>query len=562
MTKPLFLARLRGTQAQMGAQHGRLAAAEAVRLFDFYRTMPERTLAGGLGPTSRFVVRQIAQAWQSRLARDRPPELAARSRAYVEAVLAEVPGQGPRGARLAFATMDSMQNCVALAARAQLGPFASKLGERVSAAAVPACSTVIAWGSATEDGELLFARNFDFPGIGVWDAAPSFVVCAPDSGQRYGFFATKGADVPAISVVNEAGLVMAPHTRWHREVTWGGAMIVDLVHDIARRAETLEDAIRIARSRPASSSWGLAIGSTRERSAIVLELAGKHVEVVRPRPGAEHLECTNRYRSERLQAGEFAASAAWGHHSNHREQRMRALVEGRTAPLAPRDLAGFLGDRVEVGSGPAGRRRRLGSILSQPTNVHAVVIAAAAHRAWVGVDEAPCCEGTFAELTWEWDGPTGGWELGAEAGSGFTAQTVAGFVEPHDAATRHVRDGVRAYEHDHDIPAARAAIERAVGVDPEDPSLRLAAAWLALETGAPDRAVIHVHAGLAGETEPYRRGQLLSCGARAADRHDPELAKRWHDELSRLPGEGLDELRARARRRGPIYTNLMVVDAY
>src|SRR5664279_1568052 len=77
--------------------------------------------------------------------------------------------------------------------------------------------------------------------------------------------------------------------RWHRDVTFGGAMIVDVIHDIARRAETLDDALRIARERPISSSWGVAIGSARERSAIVLEIAGPTVEVVRPAPSAQFL---------------------------------------------------------------------------------------------------------------------------------------------------------------------------------------------------------------------------------------------------------------------------------
>lgn len=49
--RPLFLARLSGTQAEMGAQHGRMAAADAHRLLAFYRTMPERTLAGGIRAT-------------------------------------------------------------------------------------------------------------------------------------------------------------------------------------------------------------------------------------------------------------------------------------------------------------------------------------------------------------------------------------------------------------------------------------------------------------------------------------------------------------------------------
>lgn len=553
--RPLFLVRLAGSQADMGAQHGRLAAADARRLFAFYQTMPERMLAGGMGAPARFVARQLATAWQARLARERPAELAARTEAFVEAALPGGSARERRAARLAVACMDTMQNCVALAARAQLGPFAAGLVARAAHAAVPACSTAIAWGDATEDGELIFARNFDFPGVGVWDEAPAFVACAPDRGQRYGFFATRGADAPVVTVVNEAGLVVAPHTRWHRDVTWGGAMIVDVVHDLARRAETLDDAIRIARERPVASSWAIAIGSARERAAIVLELAGPRLEVVRPRPGASWLSCTNRYRHPAMHDGQIAASCAWAHHSDHREARLRGGLAA--TDLTPRDLAWLLGDRDH-----AGARRHLGSIVTQPTNVHAVVVAPAARRAWLGVDRAPCSEGTWAELAWAWDGPTGSWELGATDGSGFTAHELADFVAPHDAATHHVREAVRVFEHDHDLPAARDAIERAIADAPDDPSLRLAAAWLAFETGAPDRAIVHVHAGLALEAEPYRRGQLLACGARAARGVDRALARRWRDELARTAGDAVDELTTRAARRGPIRTNLVMCDAY
>ena len=226
-----------------------------------------------------------------------------------------------------------------------------------------------------------------------------------------------------------------------------------------------------------------------------------------------------------------------------------------------RDLARFLGDRVDPAA--PGRKRHLGGILAQPTNVHCVVVAPVVRRAWVGVDRAPSCEGTWAEVDWQWDGPQGGWELDRlDELSGFQARIAEGFVEPHDAATRHVHEAARVYETSHDVPAARAAIERAVGADPEDPSLRLAAAWLAFEAGADDRALIHTHAGLAHETEAYRRGQLLAWGARAADRSDPKLAARWRDELARLSGDGLDELRAIAGKRGKPRVNLLMVDAY
>jgi len=555
--QPLFMARLAGTQAEMGAQHGALVADDAHRLVEFYRTMPERTLAGDmrgpLGVVGRAAVRGIAKAWQARLYRDRPAELVERSRAFMRAVGAA------DDALFTMATMDSMQNTVSLAARAKVGPFGNPLAPRAAAAAIPACSSIIAWGDATEDGELLFSRNFDFPGIGVWDAAPAFIVCAPIGGQHYGFFTTRGADTPVVTVINEAGLVLAPHTRWHTGVTFSGAMIVDLVHDIARRAESLDDVVRIARERPVSSSWGIAVGSAREKKALVLEIAGPTVEVVRPASGASYLVCANHYRSASLQAGQVAASSAWTLHTERRERRLRQLVDTRSAPLTAEMLARFMGDRQDVDA--PGIKRHLGGIPAQPTNVHCAVLSPSKQRALVGTDRAPTCEGTWAEVTWTWDGPSG---EATTADSGLTATPRTDLVEPHDEATRHVHDAARAYEGSHDVPTARAAIERAVRAAPEDPSLRLTAAWLAIEDDAPDRAVVHVEAGLANETCSYRRGQLLLWGSRAARTTDPARAIRWVDELSRLSGPHVEELKvaARKRYRGKPHVNFMMADAY
>lgn len=543
----LFTAYLAGTQAEMGAQHGKLVADDAYRLLEFYRTMPERALAGDLqgflGQCGRAAARHVARAWQSRLAKDRPAELVERSRAFMRAI-----GVGDE-ALLTLSMMDALQNCVSLAARGKLGPFANPLQARAAAAAIPACSTIVAWGDATADGELLFSRNFDFPGVGVWDASPAFVVCAPTGGQRYGFFATKGADAPVVTVVNEAGLVLAPHTRWHKGVTFGGGMIVDLVHDIARRAETLEDAVRIAKERPTSSSWGICVGSAREKSALVLEIAGPAVEVVRAAPGASFLVCANRYRSQSMHAGQIAASHAWSLHSERRERRLRQLVETRAAPLTPETVARFMGDRHDVDA--PGIERQLGAVPCQPTNVHCAVVMPTKQRALVGIDRAPTCEGTWADVTWSWSGE-------------FSTKSRDDVTAPQSAATRLVHEAAKAYEATHDIKLARASIERAVGLLPNDPSLRLTAAWLAMEDGADDRALVHVHAGLTTETETYRRGQFLLWGARAARKTDPALASRWTDELQRLSGPHVEELKTASKKkfRGRPHVNFMMADAY
>ncbi|MFT3698514.1 MAG: C45 family autoproteolytic acyltransferase/hydrolase [Kofleriaceae bacterium] len=502
-----------------------MSADAAKRLFAFYKTMPERALAGDLGTAGKLAVRAFANLIQSRLTRARPAELIGRSKAFADAA-------GEAGAIETTATMDALQNCIGLVGRFGLGPFAGLAKARMVEGAIPACSTAIAWGRATHDGELIFARNFDFPGVGVWDAAPAFVTCAPDRGQRYGFFTSRGADTPVVTVVNEAGLVMAPHTRFHRDITaMRGAMIVDLVHEIARKAETLEDAIRIAREMPASSSWGIAIGSAREKSAIVLEIAGPQLAVIRPTEN--YLVCANRYRTPALQERELAASEAWAIHSDRRQCRLEALLAANV--VTPEQLVAFMGDRTT----------HLGSNLSQLLNVHCAVVTPAKLQALVGVDRAPACRGQWEALTWTWDGA-------------FTTEP-RDLAPPHDAADAAIYEASQAYDNHHDTAGALAAIERAVAAAPDDPSLRQAAAWLALELGRAERAIAQTEAGLVHETERYRRGQLLAWGVRAAHRKNPALAKRWRAELDRLD---LPELSAIAARRGRPHINLMMADAY
>ena len=123
----------------------------------------------------------------------------------------------------------------------------------------------------------------------------------------------------------------------------------------------------------------------------MLEIAGPRLEVVRATPGASYLVCANRYRTGALQERQVAASPAWAMHSDRRYRRMRQLVETRTGPLTPEQLARFLSDRCDVEA--PGSMRRLGGVIAQPTNVHCAVVTPAKLHALVGTDAAPACEG-------------------------------------------------------------------------------------------------------------------------------------------------------------------------
>jgi len=437
--------------------------------------------------------------------------------------------------------MDVMQNAVGLASRLGAGPFVKQHAAKVmTRAAVPACSTVVAWGDRSADGTIKHARNFDFPGNGVWDSAPSLVLCAPSGGMRYGFVATRGADTPVVSVWNEAGLVFTTHTRFHRDVRWGGATIVDLMHALAARAETLDDAIAIARERPVSSTWGICASSARERKAIVIEIHGRAVEIVEP--SGDLLTCANRYRHPRMQDGEATASHAWAMHSDARERRLRELAGSSKSDAMA--LARMLDDRIDPNA--PGVVRRVGGVIAQPINVHAIVVEPEARSLLLAVGRAPACDGPWLRVSWDWSGPVGAWELPAHP-PGITIDSIDPGTKP-DEASVHLAEVARLEQTTHDADAMAAALDRAIACAPDDPSLRLSAVWVQMARGDHARAIAEAKAGLAIETIPYRRGQLLLWGARAASvTRDALLATAWRDELDGIPCDELEDLKRRAR---------------
>lgn len=80
-------------------------------------------------------------------------------------------------------------------------------------------------------------------------------------------------------------------------------------------------------------------------------------------------------------------------------------------------------------------------------------------------------------------------------------------------------------------------------------ALRLAQLWLELRRDQWARAVEHAVAGLANETLPYRRAQLLLWGARAAMAAG-DGARAWRRELAALDAgaHGVAYLQSYGRR--------------
>lgn len=503
---PLAIMSLCGHEDELGRQHGELTRelGDWEAAHRFYAGLPGRILGSGRRDRGRALMVKalgpMIEAGLARLDRFRPAGLRARTEAFLSAL-----GR-PAGERRQVFVLDAAQNVVGILARLGLVHEAGRL------APPGACSSFALWGETSEDGRLLHARNFDLPGIGIWERRPTVVFCAPTRaahgrGLRYGFIATRGADVPGVTAFNEAGIALSAHTRFHRAVTFDGLGVVDLGHLIAARATSLADAVAIASEQRVASSWGIVVSSARERRAIVIETHAGRIGVHRARPGATHLAVANRNRVPVMQPGEIAPSAAWVRYSDGREAVLERRLDGARGLGVPDAMA--LLSSHEAGDVP-GWERATGDCPAQSISVQSVVIDAEREEVWVSAGGAPTSKGPWVRVPWRWS-------------SGPEARVVAegSVAGPSDegsraAAYRSFMEGARLEGLRENEARVELAVAGAIALQPEDPSYRHVAGGLALRSGRPEEALIHLEAALATERSAFRRGELLRWASVAA----------------------------------------------
>jgi len=513
--RALMVFDLVGDEVQMGRQHGELTREIGgfEETMAFYGRLPIHILgAGRRDPGRTMAVRLLDKALTPGLKMldlARPAFLRERTRAFMAAL-----GR-PERERLAVVGLDGTQNAIGLLSRLGL------THDRCPASdlAFPgACSSFAVWGSSSEDGRLLHARNFDLPGMGLWERGPTLVFCRPDRGLRYGFVATRGADTPGVTAFNEAGLTITAHSRFHRNVSFGGLGIVDLGHLIVRQARTIAEAVAIASAQRIASSWALVVSSAQERRAVAIEVHAGRVALDMPRSGASWFAATNRFQVPVMQRGEVAPSAAWIRYSDGRLAAMRRALEVRRG-LSPTDAMRLLASH-EAGDVPEWNRAT-GDCLGQSISVQSVVVDPEHGRIWVSTGDTPTSRGPWAEVPWSWDEGVGLREV--EARLETPARQAIEASEGADYRTGTSGEAYQAYIRAALLESRRvpetmvlAAIEEAVRLLPADPSFCHLAAGVALRLGEFDRAHGHFEAALATERSRFRQSELRLWASRAA----------------------------------------------
>ncbi len=527
MTSPqsLTVLRLAGSEEEMGHQHGAIVRelGGCDELARFYPQMATKLLTLRSPSSQRAVLRAVMQpivaASARRLTRarqERFPELLARARAVVRS--AELPADLVPW----LTVMDVFQNTVG-----RLGGLRIPQLTGLRLAGIPMCSSLAAWGRACDDGTLRHARNFDFPGIGVWDAKPAVVLCRPSTGLRYGFVTTLGVDLPGVTGFNEAGITVTAHTRMHVDVNPDGAFIGDLGHELVRKASTIDEAVALATQIGAASTWGLLVSSAREKDAVVIETTGKAVRVVR-RGDADFVACTNRYQSRDLAPGEILTSTAFGVDS---DARMETLVRaGRRGGLTAQALQELLAETRDPNVPDNDAVEQItGSCVASPMTVQSVVVEPELGQVRVAAGRAPTARGPWQTVSWDWEGDPGIVEVRP-----VDLPTVESALErathAYVEAARLDVDGASAGQ-------VRARLHTAAGAAPTEPQIQFLGALAAMGDRDLELAGERLARGLVHQRAPFRRAQLHRWAAKVADARRAPAEAAMHRRAVHVIGE-------------------------
>jgi len=158
------------------------------------------------------------------------------------------------------------------------------------------CTTVVAVGKRSSDGQPIFARNLDFPTLGVAHKYSCVIVYHPAKGRSVASVTFPGL-IGVLSGINDAGVTAATMEVRLRGSTTNAAPYAMVYRDALTGADSAADVVKSVTGRGRSSNNNLMICDA-QGGAAVAELSLKRTAVRRPVDGL--IYSTNHFQSKEL----------------------------------------------------------------------------------------------------------------------------------------------------------------------------------------------------------------------------------------------------------------------
>lgn len=322
------------------------------------------------------------------------------------------------------------------------------------------CSSLIAWGRATADGDMIFGRNLDFFTGDKWIDQAIVLVVEPGPGEiPFTSISSAGIPIEGITAFNAEGLAVSVHQNFSKSINARGRSIISITNEIAACARNISEAIEIISRCPSTSGWSILVGSAAHKEAAIIETNADGYEVTFPENGKPWLCYANNYLHPRLQKNEYVPGHALLEHNHARLFRMRRLLEENAGSITPELMAVMLGDHYD----PISKMERpLGNTISAVHNVTSAVMEPDKQRVWVALGPAPA-NTTSAYVGFDIDALRRGedGELGSIPGNPY-------FNSPHYPALREYALAYQAFDELNEDKVVDH-LEKACRLHPQEP---------------------------------------------------------------------------------------------
>lgn len=260
------------------------------------------------------------------------------------------------------------------------------------------CTSILAYGDATNDNTLLHGRNLDSLGIGYWDKYPLVNYVTPDDGFKYVSIGSVGLVGGVISGMNEKGITYSLHQNYSKEIDENNTPILALGTMILKYAGTLSKAQEIIKSAKAVGGWSIVVSDYKIKDAFVAEICGSEVHF--RSSDRDLLICTNSYLLQDFYEKELIISPLLNISSNLRYQRAMQLAGKQYYGIKPEHVAEWLGDRYDISSE---KEKSFGYTISQNNTVGSVIFAPDKNMFWVANGETPVCNNEYIPFHFDFD---------------------------------------------------------------------------------------------------------------------------------------------------------------
>lgn len=187
------------------------------------------------------------------------------------------------------------------------------------------CSSFAVWDENTVDGELLLARNFDFYAGDAFAEEKIIAFINPDEGHKF-MSVTWGGMIGVVSGMNDQGLTVTINAGKSAIPLIAKTPISIVVREILQYASTIDEAIAIAKKREVFVSEAILVGSAKDRSAALIEVAPDNFGVYHVENTSE-LICSNHFQSDAYKNDVRNIKWIEESHTNYRFLRMEELLE-------------------------------------------------------------------------------------------------------------------------------------------------------------------------------------------------------------------------------------------